>query len=163
MFTQYKFSETLIGDRAAEGTQALALSHPGADPLGFAVQTISGRLRIDPGSYKQYGPYWWIVKAVLAEAGEDFGPAADDVIRDAYGEQFDKHGALIAGELFRDFYRQTFLVGTSQFWLDGGEQESYVLFDADMEARRLGPDGLRVSANLSAVELESEPVPESAA
>lgn len=157
MFTEYKFSSEQITAAMDTAVASLALSQPGVDPAAFAISTIAARLRAAPATYLQYGPYWWAVKRVLAVGGEDFGAQADDIIRLEYGEQFSAYGALIAAEQFRDFYRSTFLAGTAQFWLDGGEAESYVLFDADMEARRLGAGGARVSVNLNSVELENEP------
>lgn len=152
MISQYKFSPVQISDAAIVIAKALSTSMPGVEPLKFAGKTIADRLRKKPDSYLQYGPYWWAVKGVLRGLGEDFGAADDAGILAEYGGQLPAYSRLVAAEQFRDHYRDTFLAGTSQFWLDAEAEESYVLFDADMEVRRLGGDRpLLVSADMTSM------------
>lgn len=152
MFTQYKFDPTEISQQAAATAQALALNRPGVNPAQFAAATIAGRLRAQPDSYLQYGPYWWAVKAALRSLGEDFGAQDDADMRAEYGGIFPAYGALVAAEEFRGFYGRTFLAGTSRFDLDADGEESYVLFDSDMEIRKHGGKRpLRVAADLEAI------------
>ena len=149
MFTEYKFSPLQIGDAALSAACALASAQPGVSPARFAASTIADRLRASPASFLQYGPYWWAVKRALRDLGEDFGAADDALIRAEYAGGFWPYDALVAGEQFREFYLATFLAGTSQFWLDTGAEESYVLFDQDMEVRRMGgTNPLLVAADL---------------
>lgn len=159
MFTQYKFSPSFISQQAADTAKALATAKPGVNPAQFAATTIADRLRAKPASYLQYGPYWWAVKAALRALGEDFGPNDDAGIRFEYGDGFPAYGALVAAEQFRQHYGQNFFAGTAQFILDDQGEESYVLFDTDMEIRKLGGKSpLRVAADLAAVEIEAEGV-----
>lgn len=150
MFTQYKFSPAQVSEAALAMARACAQAKPGVNPAQFAADVIAKRLRARPETYLQYGPYWWAVKAALFNLGEEFGPADDAGIRVEYGARLPAYGAMVAGEQFREHYLATFLAGTSQFWLDEDGEESYVLFDPDMEARRLGCNALAVSANLAA-------------
>lgn len=138
MFTEFKFSPLQVSEAARATSQAFNAAHPGENPVQFAARTIAARLRARPESFLQYGPYWWAVKAALRALGEDFGPSDDVVLRAAYGGDFYPYDALVAGEQFRDHYNRTFLAGTAQFWLDAEAEQSYVLFDPDMEVRRLG-------------------------
>lgn len=159
MFTQYKFSPVQISDAAVATAKALSVTQPGANPAQFAGRAIAERLRARPERYLQYGPYWWAVKSALRTLGEDFGQADDAGIRAEYGGAFPVYAALVAGEQFREFYNANFLAGTAQFWLDNEAEESYVLFDSDMEIRRLGgPNPLRVAADLDVVVLGAEAV-----
>lgn len=164
MFTQYKFSPAQISDAASATAKALAGAMPGANAATFAASTIAGRLRAKPASYLQYGPYWWAVKAALRALGEDFGQTDDADLRGEYGGNFPVYGALVAGEQFRDYYGRTFLAGSDRFDLDAEGEQSYVLFDSDMEVRRLGgAHPLRVAADLAGVEVPAEAVLDSAA
>lgn len=157
MFTQYKFSPVQISDAAVAAAKNLAAARPGAQPAQFAAQTIADRLAAKPESYLQFGPYWWAVKAALRALGQDFGSADDATIRGEYGAELPPYGALVAGEQFRAHYGATFLVGTSQFWLDDEGGESYVLFDQDMEVRRLGgARPLLVALDAAPVEVAEE-------
>jgi hypothetical protein len=163
MFTEYKFSPSQISQAAADTARALSASQPGTNPAQFAAGIIAGRLSAKPENYLQYGPYWWALKTALRALGNDFGQVDDAGIRGEYGADFPAYGVLVAAEQFRDFYGKTFFAGTARFDLDGESEESYVLFDTDMEIRRLGgANPLRVAADLQAVELPAEAVLDSA-
>lgn len=157
MFTQLHFSADQVGAQVALTVAALGASLPQAEPGNYAARVIAQRLRIHPEAYIEFGPYWWSVKQVLRLAGEDFGAEDNELLRAAYGGSLPALDALVAGEMFKDYYRRTFLVGASQFWLDDAAEESYVLFDANMEARRTGPGGLKVAADMQAVALPPDP------
>lgn len=162
MFTEYKYSPVQISDNAVELAKLLAANKPGENPAQFAAATIAERLRLHPETFLQYGPYWWAVKAALRALGHEFGAEDDAVVRAEYGGGWPAYDALVAGEQFRDYYRATFLLGTAQFWLDANSEQSYVLFDQDMEIRRLGGAApLRVAADVRSVEVGDE-APEAA-
>lgn len=161
MFTQFKFSPVQISDAAVAAAKGLAAAVPGAQPAQFAAQTIADRLAEKPDAYLQFGPYWWAVKAALRALGHNFGSADDPTIRGEYGAELPPYAALVAGEQFRSYYGATFLSGTSQFWLDDEGGESYVLFDSDMEVRRVGGKRpLLVALDANPVEVsEDAPAP----
>lgn len=160
MLTQLKFSPEQITAQSAATAAALQATIPGADPARYAAQIIAQRLRLFPLSYLEFGPYWWTVKAALFAQGEDFGPAFDGSVLAAYGGGLSALSALVAGEMFKDYYRATYLAGAAQFMLDDESDEAYVLFDSNMEARRLGPGAIAVAANLDALPLDPEKEPE---
>jgi hypothetical protein len=160
MFTEFKFSPSAINQLAAEWADRFHRANPGVDALHFAADTIAGRLRDKPASYLQYGPYWWSVKRVLRlMLVEDFGPADDAGLRAEYGDGLHFYARLTAAEQFRDYYLQRFLAGADRFDLDADGEHSYVLFDSDMEVRRLGAKHpLRVSAAMEATD-DPDPIP----
>lgn len=144
---------------AAAAAKSLSKARPGVNPATFAAETIAARLTAKPETYFQYGPYWWAVKAALRSLGEDFGPSTDDAIRREYGAELPVYAALVAGEQFRDFYNATFLQGAAQFDLDADGDQSYILFDPDMEIRRLGAnDPLMLAEALRAVPVAADGV-----
>lgn len=158
MFNELKIAPEGITQEAGRIAAALEASMgAGTDAASFAARVIAQRLRNHPHAYLEFGPYWWAVKATLRTQGEEFGAADDEQIRQAYGGSLASLESLAAGELFKDFYRRNWLAGNAQFWLDDGAEESYVLFDADMEARRLGRGALAVGANLVAQPEADEP------
>lgn len=157
MFTQYKYSTTQVSEAALEAAGRLATLQPGVNPVAFAAQAVAERLRAKPETYLQYGPYWWAVKAALRACGQDFGRNDEALIRAEYGDGLPGYAAIVAGEQFRDYYNSHFLAGAAQFWLDDQGEQSYVLFDMDMEIRILGGDEpLRVAAELQAEEVSED-------
>lgn len=157
MLNQMKFTPEQISAQTAATAAALQATTPGADPARYAAQIVAHRLRLFPLSYLEFGPYWWTVKAALFTQGEDFGPTFDGAVLAAYGGSLPVLDALVAGEMFKDYYRATYLVGAAQFTLDDEGDDAYVLFDPNMEARRLGPGALAVAANLDAQPMDAEP------
>lgn len=141
MFNQFKFSPADVSGWSVEASRSLAQAMPGVNAATFAGQVIAERLRARPAAYLEFGPYWWAVKLALSKLGHDFGPADDTIIRGEYGANLPLYGALVAGERFKDYYRATFLSGSAQFWLDDQGEQSYVLADPDMDARRAGLPG----------------------
>lgn len=159
MFTEFKFSPALISQQAADTAATLAATQPGVNAARFAASTIADRLRAKPSSYLQYGPYWWALKGVLRALGEDFGATDDADIRFEYGGGFPAYGAIVAAENFRDYYSKTYLAGTAAFVLDDQGEESYLLFDTDMEIRKLGGKSpLLVAAAIESTEDVAEVV-----
>lgn len=151
MFTQFKLSPAVISAAAVALAAVAAKEHPGIAPAQLAADTLAARLRRKPGRYIEFGPYWWAAKAALASLGHDFGRADDIQVRVAYAGEQRAYGAMVAAEQFREVYHARFLAGTNAFWLDEDGEESYVLFDPDMEARRLGGNS-RVAWALAAVD-----------
>jgi hypothetical protein len=97
-----------------------------------AVQVIGSRVTKRPQQYLEFGPYWWAVKEVLRGADFNVGDRGDPLVAAEY------RGAsaietLVAGEAFKDFYRQNYAAGSNRFDLTG-EGEEYELQDPDMDA-----------------------------
>lgn len=93
-------------------------------------------LRKSPLQYRCFGPYWWIFKSLLLDAGEtDFGTGMDAEWREDmdYGSPSLN---LLAAYAYYDgaferglIYSNTHTVASA----DGDETVEYVLIDEDME------------------------------
>lgn len=138
MFTEYKISDAEVSERSIQIAQGVQAARPGENPARFAAGIIGGRLARNPARYREFGPYWWAVKAALAVLGRPQGPADDVVVRGEYGGSLQPFAALVAGETFAEFYRGTWLVGNALFWLSPEGGAPYALVDQDMEARATG-------------------------
>jgi hypothetical protein len=99
-----------------------------------ALRVIAARLREKPGRYREFGPYWWAVKAALAEAGYAVtdGDRGDPVVAAEYcGTTVAE--TLVAAEMFKDMNRATYFVGHSSWRLNDEDPAEYELLDEDME------------------------------
>ncbi len=134
-FTEYKFDPDWVSAEVAQ-KQANIKANLGedADLLKNGLKVITGRLEKDPMRYRDYGPYWWSVKALLRVSDVSFGSNDDVLMRDAY------HGrvpveTLVMAEAFRDEYLKTNLKYTNQFILDAESGNWVEIVDGDMEDR----------------------------
>lgn len=162
MFTEYKMSAADVSERSIQFAKSINMAAPGQNPVQFAAKVIADRIHVKPASYLEFGPYWWAVKRALRGAGFDLGKADDAIIGAAYGGELHDFAAMVAGEDFKDLYRATWFVGNRKFELDAEGGETYVLMDADMEARMLGApivdlasDGMDEHAPAEGVALDS--------
>jgi hypothetical protein len=133
MFQNLILQADEVERREAELRAAFAASGRPGTFDDNATRVIGQRMLKRPRDYVEFGPYWWAVKATLNEAGYAFGDAGDSMVASAYCGDTPVR-TLVAGELFKDYYRATFLVGTTQFELEGNG-EFYELADPDMQAR----------------------------
>jgi hypothetical protein len=133
MFTSYKQDPAELAKRVAMVRAGYAESGRTEPFEQHAVRVIAERLRAHPERYVEFGPWWWAVKQVLSEAGENMGPGGEPMVAAEYRGS-DAVSTLVAAEAFKDFYRATFIVGTSTFAL-ADDGEPYELADADMQAR----------------------------
>lgn len=133
MFTNYRFDPAFIAGRLSELKAGLQQNRGTADFAGFGLALVARRLAKAPQCYREFGPYWWAVKAALKEAGFEFGDAGEPLVAAAYcGATVEE--TLVMAEEFKDEYLRTQFLGANQFQLDP-DGEAYTLFDPDMEAR----------------------------
>jgi hypothetical protein len=132
-FTELKFDPALIAGLVASKKAALKANKGVSDLLSFGLAVISRRLAKDPLRYKDYGPYWFALKAVLNATGYNYGEESDSVVAAEYAGRTGVETMVMADQ-FRSEWLESAQVGTSNFRLseEGGD---YVLFDADMESR----------------------------
>ncbi len=142
MFTEYKFDPEWIKAAVAEKSANLKVNRGLSDLLGFGLSVIHGCLQKDPLRYRDYGPYWWALKA----AGYPYGKQSDPLVADEYCGKSDVE-TLAMAEAFRDDYLKENIVGTNTFMLDADAGETWTLFDPDME--QLSPH--RVDETMAAV------------
>lgn len=131
-FTEHLFDEDEIKALARQRAAALKENRGFSDFPGFALGVIERRLAKDPLRYRDYGPYWWSLKALLIDSGRELGERDDPMVRAAYQGGTPAETIVMADE-FRTRYLATQAVGTNQFILDGETGATYTLEDADME------------------------------
>ncbi|WP_445157660.1 hypothetical protein [Halomonas sp. E14] len=136
-FTEHLFDKDDIKALARQRAAALKENRGFSDFPGFALGVIERRLAKDPLRYRDYGPYWWAVKALLIDSGRDLGERDDPMVRAAYQGDSREETIVMADE-FRTLYLATQAVGTNQFLLDGESGDFYTLEDEDMESRLPG-------------------------
>lgn len=132
-FTEHHFDKSEIKALVRQRADALKESRGFSDFPSYALGVIERRLQKDPARYRDYGPYWWAVKALLVESGRDMGERDDPMVRSAYRGETDSETIVMADE-FRTQYLGTQAVGTSQFILDGESGNTYTLEDVDMDS-----------------------------
>ncbi len=132
MFTESKYALEKIESLVAEKSAALKVNAGMSDLAGYGVGVISRRLAKDPLRYRDYGPYWWAVKRMMAAADHAMGEQFDPVVAAEYVGRADSE-TLVMAEMFRDENLMTRPVGSNVFTL--AEGSDYILFDSDMETR----------------------------
>nr|WP_319566296.1 hypothetical protein [uncultured Rhodoferax sp.] len=132
-FTELKFDPALIAGLVDSKKAALKANKGVSDLLGFGLAVISRRLAKDPLRYRDYGPYWPALKAVLNAGGYSYGEESDSVLAAEYTGRSGIETMVMADQ-FRTEWLESAQVGTSNFRLSE-EGDDYILHDADMEAR----------------------------
>lgn len=132
-FVNFKIPADQLAASVAELRAGFAASGKPGTFEDNAMRVIAARLRARPLAYLEFGPYWWAVKAVLIEAGYDFGDDGDALVAAEY-RGADLAETLVAAELFKDMRRATYFVGHNTYDL-AGDGIDYELVDSDMMAR----------------------------
>jgi hypothetical protein len=100
------------------------------------LSTLVGHLTRNPGHYRSFGPYWWLVKRALIESGNlEMGEEYDADVADAldYG---DTPTNLAAAFLYQDQQESMGALFETQHIMDGvGDSIDYWIDDSDMELR----------------------------
>lgn len=128
----FKMPDDVVAARRAELEGNFKASGRPGSFAATAMGVIARRMQSKPAQYVEFGPYWWAVKAALAQAGYALGSAGEPVLAARYAEA-DPVSTLVAAELFKDFYRATYFEGHNTF--DIGDGEDYRLEDPDMLER----------------------------
>jgi hypothetical protein len=132
--TEHLFNKEEIEALVQQKASALKENRGFSDFPGFALGVIERRLARDPLRYRDYGPYWWAVKALLIDSDRALGERDDPLVRETYQGDSPAETIVMADE-FRTLYLATQAVGTNQFILDGDSGAIYTLEDSDMEER----------------------------
>lgn len=132
-FTEYKFDPAEVAQRAEAMRAKFARGGRSGTFEENALRVIGERMEARPAQHVEFGPYWWAIKQALNNAGAALGDYGDALVAAEY-----RHATpletIVAGEWFKDYYREHFFVGTRVFDLTA-DGESYELFDPDMQAR----------------------------
>lgn len=132
--TEHKFDRNEIKELVAEKAAGLKRNRNLSDLLGFGVGVVNDRLKKDSRRYRDYGPYWPALKAILRERGYDWGSnSADPLVAAEYCGDTQVETLIMADE-FRTQYLATQFVGSNRFVLDSDTGEFWELYDQDMEA-----------------------------
>jgi len=142
-FSAYKFSTADLTQKLTATKAQYARKGKPTPWLSYVAGYVFSRMKNEPHRYVEYGPYWWAVKAALAETGRHLGTETDSIILAEYGprnpdDTLSAELSLLAGELFKGMYTDTFFTGTRDFALkDDGS--TWTLVDGDMEDAIEGP------------------------
>ena len=132
-YTEYKFDKEMLKALVAERAANLRANRGFSNLLRFGLGVVADRLRVDVLRYRDYGPYWFALKAIMNDAGYNFGNQSDPLITKEYKGDTDVE-TLIAADEFRTEYLRTQMIYTNKFMLDGESGEFWTLYDQDMEA-----------------------------
>ncbi len=135
-FTEHRFDAEFVSSTIASNAATVKEDGRLNDYAGFLVGVFNGRLeKTGAIRYLDYGPYWWSVKAVLREYGNDLGDDDDAILREEY--QGDSAAeTLVMADLYRQQYLATKFIGNREMILtDTGE--TWILNDEDMEEKAM--------------------------
>ena len=117
---------------------------PETEWLRKMTETMSKILQGDPRSYRSFGPYWWIVKKALLDAGHSqFGDFLDLEWLE-YMDYGDPVWNMLAAWQYQDHALNNGMIYTNQHPVvvtpdepegAGPEDRVYTLADEDMELR----------------------------
>lgn len=99
------------------------------------VSSFAGIVRRRPVAYRNFGPFWWPLKAMMIKSGEMEGAAPDpDAV--AQATTGSPEGDIAAAWLMQEYRAQNLLTGNT-FTVDtvGGDTVEYLLQDDEMEER----------------------------
>jgi hypothetical protein len=134
-YTEYTFDPAWVAAEVSQKrTSIKANLGAGADLLKFGLNVVAGRIAKDPKRYRDYGPYWWALKALLNVHGHSYGSNDDAMMRDFYSGRSPVE-TLVMAEAFREEYLKTNLKYANQFVLDGEAGNLVEIVDGDMEGR----------------------------
>jgi hypothetical protein len=132
-FTGMKFDQAAIAALVDTKRTALKANKGVSDLLAYGLGVVARRLAKSPQRYRDYGPYWWALKAAANANGYSFGDDSDSVVAAQYCGKNDLETMVMADQ-FRTEWLEVSQVGTVNFPLSA-EGDDYLLYDADMEAR----------------------------
>jgi hypothetical protein len=131
-FTEYLYPDEWVKSEVAAKQASVRVNRgPDADLLTVGLVVVANRLKKDPIWYRDYGPYWFALKALLRGVGIDYGSNDDPLMREDYSGKTPVE-TLVMAERFRDEYLQTFLFYNNKFVLDDAGNWSEII-DGDME------------------------------
>lgn len=134
MYTEYFFPKEWVAEEVAAKRESIKANlGESADLLRNGLNVIAGRLKKDPMRYRDYGPYWWAIKALLRGTVISYGSCDNPIMREAYKGDLPVE-TLVMAEAFRDMYLATFLKYSNQFILDSESGEMFEITDGDMDS-----------------------------
>lgn len=100
-------------------------------------------LRIYPIQYRNYGPYWWVIKKAMIDAGlKTFGTDIDLEMFEAMSDE-DTAFSVFRAMLYYDYSTENDFIGRATHTIvDNGEDVEYTLFDNDAE-RYIAASGIK--------------------
>lgn len=128
----HQFDPAEIAALVTERAAALKANRGFSDLAGYALGVAWRRLQRDPSRYRDYGPYWWSLKALLRSAGYAVDDNTDPVVEAAYRGSSPAATVVMADE-FRTQYLATQAVGTATFDLSSDGGVPYTLEDVGMD------------------------------
>jgi hypothetical protein len=132
VYSEYRFDQDAIADLVKERSETLRTVRGFSNLLAFGLRIVADRLSRDTRRYRDYGPWWPALKAVMNRNGYNLGSQSDPFIEKAYSFKEDVQ-TLVAADEFRTMYLRNFVIYTNEFMLDGTNGKFWTLYDSDME------------------------------
>lgn len=117
-----------------------ALQNTGAKTLAewapTFIASITKHIAVNPKQYRAFGPYWWLVKREMLNAGvTQFGSTTDAEMLERTSFE-DPSLGLVAAYAYYDFAIETGLTHSNRHtvFTEDNESEDYLLADEEMEA-----------------------------
>lgn len=132
MFNAFKFDPEALATET-KAMRGRLKENKGTDDLAeYGSGVIARFVEQKPLRYRDFGPYWWAVKAILIQKGLSKGTIENGLIAAEYRGETD-HETIAAAQLFADYYRATYFIGTNTFELNEDSDEIWTLYDPDYE------------------------------
>ncbi|GKT06955.1 hypothetical protein [Desulforhabdus sp. TSK] len=102
---------------------------------GF-LPLLASHLRKNPVQYRNFGPWWWVVKKAMLDAGfAPFGQDVDAEMLEAMLDPEDPAFSLLLAQIYYEFSLENHFVGqATHTMVDNGEDVEYTVYDHDAEA-----------------------------
>jgi len=136
-FTNYLPDKDYLAEKLSYYHSRFHNKHPTQSHTQFMVVLAHKVASSAPQSYLRFGPYWWIVKAILIRNGYSYHGELQPAVASVYRVKkpdgsTDEDASLVAAFEFADMTNQTEFYYEREFDLYGTE-ERYVLMDEFME------------------------------
>jgi hypothetical protein len=111
--------------------------------MNIVLPLTAKHLKINPIQYRNYGPYWWVIKKAMLDAG--FAPFGQDIDIEMFEAMTDSDTAfsVFRAMLYYDYSTENDFIGRATHTIvDNGEDVEYTLFDNDAE-RYIAASGIK--------------------
>lgn len=100
------------------------------------MPVLSKHLLSNPIQYRNFGPWWWVIKKRMIDAGYmPFGPEFDAEMVEAMTYPENAEMSVIAGMAYYEGSLENQFVGqATHVIVDNGEDVEYLVYDADAES-----------------------------
>lgn len=98
------------------------------------IPLTAKHLKLNPIQYRNYGPYWWVMKQAMIDAG--FAPFGFDIDAEMFEAMADPDTSfsVFRAMLYYDYSTENDFIGRATHTImDNGEDVEYTIYDSDAE------------------------------